>query len=192
MGSLLNRAAGGARRGSAMTQVKELTNAERNQALAEKMVMGYTVYHYDKDVTERCYYMLMDPDFDPVLIATSKGWNCGQRRTRLGWMCRSFVQSLLVVGISENYFVMTRNHFGQLWYSVCEKKPWDGIRYNHMVGGMFHCCRDNMIFGWMGFDYKFDDQDQINKYLQAFETRDRAVCKGNNSHSKARSQIGER
>lgn len=75
-----------------------------------------------------------------------------------------------VKGVSENYFVMVRNHFGQLWYSVCEKKPWGGIRYNHMVGGMFHCGRDNMIFGWMGFDYKFVDQEQINKYLQAFET----------------------
>lgn len=75
-----------------------------------------------------------------------------------------------VKGVSENYFVMVRNNFGQLRYSVCEKKRWGGIRHNKMVGGMFHCGVDNMIFGWIGFDYKFDDQEQINKYLQAFET----------------------
>ncbi|MNE82283.1 hypothetical protein D3C80_1789950 [compost metagenome] len=65
---------------------------------------------------------------------------------------------------------MIRNNFGQLRYSVCEKKPWGGIRYNKMVGGMFHCGTDNMIFGYIGFDYKFDDQKQINRYLNAFET----------------------
>ncbi|MNC03302.1 hypothetical protein D3C75_507030 [compost metagenome] len=75
-----------------------------------------------------------------------------------------------VAGVSANYFVMIRNNFGQLRYSVCEKKPWGGIRHNQMVGGMYHCGTDNMIFGWFGFDYKFDDQEQINKYLQAFET----------------------
>ncbi|MEK3717946.1 hypothetical protein [Paenibacillus sp. FSL R7-0333] len=75
-----------------------------------------------------------------------------------------------VKGVSENYFVMVRNNFGQLRYSVCEKKPWGGIRHNRMVGGMFHCGTDNMIFGWIGFDYKFDDQDQINRYLHAFES----------------------
>lgn len=75
-----------------------------------------------------------------------------------------------VKGVSENYFVMVRNNFGQLRYSVCEKKPWGGIRHNQMVGGKFHCGVDNMIFGWIGFDYKFEDQEQINRYLQAFES----------------------
>ncbi|MNT01509.1 hypothetical protein D3C71_1285010 [compost metagenome] len=81
-----------------------------------------------------------------------------------------WVKPMRVVGVSENYFVMIRNNFGQLRYSVCEKKPWGGIRYNKMVGGMFHCGTDNMIFGYIGFDYKFDDQKQINRYLNAFET----------------------
>lgn len=82
-----------------------------------------------------------------------------------------------VVGVSDNYFVMKQNNFGKLLYSVCEKKPWEGIQFNRMIGGMFHCGRDNTIFGWMGtddikFDYKFEDENQINSYLKAFETRD--------------------
>lgn len=44
-----------------MTQVK-MTDQQLNRALAE--LMGYTVYHYDKDVPERCYYMLVDPTGD--------------------------------------------------------------------------------------------------------------------------------
>lgn len=75
-----------------------------------------------------------------------------------------------VVGVSKNYFCMIQKNFGKLYYSVCEKKPWNGIRYNNMVGGMFHCGVDNMIFGYMDFDYKFDDEKQISKYLQAFES----------------------
>lgn len=40
-------------------------------------LLGYTVYHYDKDVGERCYYMLMTPDFEPVADL----WHEGQRKT---------------------------------------------------------------------------------------------------------------
>lgn len=29
--------------------------------------LGYTVYHYDKDYAENCYYMLMDAQFNPVV-----------------------------------------------------------------------------------------------------------------------------
>lgn len=74
-----------------------------------------------------------------------------------------------VVGVSENYFCMIDKVFGKLYYSVCEKKPWSGIRYNEMRGGMFHCGTDNMIFGYMDFDYEFDNEEQIKGYLDAFE-----------------------
>ena len=40
-------------------------------------LLGYTVYHYDKDVGESCYYMLMTPDFEPVADL----WHEGQRKT---------------------------------------------------------------------------------------------------------------
>ena len=77
-----------------------------------------------------------------------------------------------VVGVSENYFCMIQKVCGKICYSVCEKKAWGGIRHNDMIGGMFHCGTDNMIFGYMGFDYKFDDEEQIKEYLQAFESEE--------------------
>ena len=76
---------------------------------------------------------------------------------------------LIVVGVSENYFCMCRNAFGEILYSVCEKKPWNGIRHNSMTGEMFHCGTDNMVFGAPGFDYKFNDENEIKRYLQMFE-----------------------
>lgn len=74
-----------------------------------------------------------------------------------------------VVGVSENYFCMIQKIFGEIYYSVCEKKPWGGIKYNAMRGGMFHCGTDNMVFGAYGFDYRFDDENKIKNYLQMFE-----------------------
>lgn len=77
-----------------------------------------------------------------------------------------------VVGVSENYFVMIKNMFGQIYYSVCSKKPWgtsDRMRHNAMRGGMYHCSRDNMLFGYGTFDYKFDNVEAINEYLDGFE-----------------------
>lgn len=76
---------------------------------------------------------------------------------------------LIVVGVSENYFCMCRNAFGEILYSVCEKKPWNGIRHNSMIGEMFHCGTDNMVFGVAGFDYRFNDENEIKRYLQMFE-----------------------
>lgn len=82
-----------------------------------------------------------------------------------------------VKAISENYFVMTKNMFGDTWYSVCSKLPWGGVRYNRMVGGMFHCSTDNMIFGSiLSADYpdlyKFENEEANQKYLQEFENGD--------------------
>ena len=74
-----------------------------------------------------------------------------------------------VVGVSENYFCMIQKVCGNICYSVCEKKRWDGIRYNRMLGNFFHCGTDNMVFGYHDFNYKFDDEEKIKKYLQAFE-----------------------
>ncbi|OMD66030.1 hypothetical protein BSK62_13260 [Paenibacillus odorifer] len=49
-----------------MTQVKDKTDQQLNRALAE--LMGYTVYHYDKDVAERCYFELTAPDGYPEIV----------------------------------------------------------------------------------------------------------------------------
>ncbi|SFM09513.1 hypothetical protein [Pelosinus propionicus] len=74
-----------------------------------------------------------------------------------------------VRGVSPNYAVMTENNFGKTYYSVIEKKPWDGDRRNAMRGGRYHCGRDNWIFGAPHFEYKFDDEKAVAAYLQTFE-----------------------
>ena len=43
--------------------------------LVAEHVMGYSVYHYDKDYAKNCYYMLMDGEFSPFLV------NEGERQT---------------------------------------------------------------------------------------------------------------
>jgi len=75
-----------------------------------------------------------------------------------------------VKGVSENYAVMIEKQFGKLYYSVIEKKPWDGVRHNEMIGGYFHCGRDNWIFSDLNFDYKFDNVEAIARYLSTFES----------------------
>lgn len=42
-------------------------------------VMCWSVYHFDKDVPERCYYMLVNESFDSVV--NEVGWNAGERKT---------------------------------------------------------------------------------------------------------------
>ena len=79
-----------------------------------------------------------------------------------------------VKSVSDNYFVMTQKQFGDTYYSVCSKLPWDGIRHNSMIGGMFHCSTDDWIFGSpLCIDYKdlyqFENEEVNQKYLQQFE-----------------------
>ncbi|WDM22627.1 BC1872 family protein [Paenibacillus polymyxa] len=51
---------------------------ERDAWIA-KDVMCWSVYRYDKDVPERCYYMLVNESFDSVV--NEVGWNAGERKT---------------------------------------------------------------------------------------------------------------
>lgn len=79
-----------------------------------------------------------------------------------------------VKAVSENYFVMTQKVCGATCYSVCEKLPWGGIRYNSMVGGMFHCGTDNWVFGcpisiFYNNLYEFENEESNQAYLQEFE-----------------------
>lgn len=46
--------------------------------IALAKALGYTVYHYDKDYRENCYYCLMSPDFDPVVMMP---FRAGERKT---------------------------------------------------------------------------------------------------------------
>lgn len=79
-----------------------------------------------------------------------------------------------VKAVSDNYFVMTQNLFGDTYYSVCSKLPWEGTRHNSMIGGMFHCSTDDWVFGCpLTIDYpdlyKFENVETNQKYLQQFE-----------------------
>ena len=79
-----------------------------------------------------------------------------------------------VKAVSENYFVMTQKQFGNTYYSVCSKLPWDGIMHNAMRGGMFHCGPDDWIFGSptsIYYDnlYEFENEDGNQAYLKEFE-----------------------
>lgn len=84
-----------------------------------------------------------------------------------------------VKGVSENYFVAARKMFGKTYYSICEKKPWPGIRYNAMRGGMFHIGPDDMIFGWCGWpwghEYDFDNAEATAGYLKALEDGEMSI-----------------
>lgn len=87
--------------------------------------------------------------------------------------CNDWKVPYRVKGVSANYFVMARKQFGLWSYSICEKKPWPGIRHNAMTGGMFHIGPDAWLFGWAGWpcgrDYDFDDKEATEKYLQSLE-----------------------
>lgn len=74
-----------------------------------------------------------------------------------------------VKGVSKNYVVMTCNNFGELYYSVISKIPFDGIRYNNLTQGDYYCGPDYWLFGETDFDYKFNDPLAIKKYLETFE-----------------------
>lgn len=82
---------------------------------------------------------------------------------------------LRVKAVSENYFVMTRKQFGHTVYSVCSKRPWNGIRHNAMRGGMFHCSTDSWVFGSpLSVDYEnlydFENSEANDAYLLSFES----------------------
>lgn len=84
-----------------------------------------------------------------------------------------------VKGVSENYFVAARKMFGKTSYTICETKPWPGIKHNAMTGGMFHIGPDDMVFGWGGWHdghgYDFDDKNATFEYLKALESGEIAI-----------------
>lgn len=83
-------------------------------------------------------------------------------------------QPMKVKCVSANYFVMTANRFGKIYYSVVSKKPWNGVRHNNMIGGMCHCGTDNWCFGSPLTSeceklYEFNDELYSKLYLEDFE-----------------------
>lgn len=82
-----------------------------------------------------------------------------------------------VKAVSKNYFVMTQKNFGQVYYSVVSKIPWEGTVYNDMRGGMFYCGADNTLFGGIAqFNYpdlyKFENKEANAVYLDELENEE--------------------
>lgn len=75
-----------------------------------------------------------------------------------------------IKGVSKNYAVMIEKQFGDTYYSVIEKKPRTAGDHNEMRQGLFHCGKDDYIFGATEFKYRFDDAEAVAKYLNEFET----------------------
>lgn len=81
-----------------------------------------------------------------------------------------------VMGVVDDYFVVTCNMFGKEYYSVCEKLPWRGTRHNEMIGGKFHMGTAKMkgvlpkyIVTKEDYGVDFDDQENCILYLKTFE-----------------------
>jgi hypothetical protein len=46
-------------------EIEKMTADELRLAIAK--AKGWQIYHYDKDIAENCYYLLVDNDFDAVI-----------------------------------------------------------------------------------------------------------------------------
>lgn len=86
--------------------------------------------------------------------------------------------------MSENYFVMMMKQFGNTYYSVCSKLPWNGIKHNAMTDGMFHCGKDNWVFEsplCLDYEdlYEFDNEKSNKLYLLEFEAGESCISERN-------------
>ena len=93
-------------------------------------------------------------------------------------------QPLRVKGISENYFVMAQDFHDiekPLEYSVFSKIPFQGIGYGRdgKIQGDYFCGPDFWLFGDIDFNYKFDNPESIQKYLNKFETGEAEISMRN-------------
>ena len=94
----------------------------------------------------------------------------------------SWKQPLRVKGISENYFVMAQDLHDiekPLEYSVFSKIPFKGLSLNGKIEGDYFCGPDFWLFGDIDFNYKFDNPESIQKYLNKFETGEAEISMRN-------------
>lgn len=68
------------------------------------------------------------------------------------------------VAVSENYFMMLQNYFGQSQYSVCEKKK-SNHSYNNFKKGTFRCGPCNYVFG-----PSYSIVKEPDRFLKEFES----------------------
>jgi hypothetical protein len=62
-------------------QILAIGPGKELDALVAVEVMGWSIYHYDKDVEERCFFMLVDENFDPVANDVPFTLRNGERKT---------------------------------------------------------------------------------------------------------------
>lgn len=79
--------------------------------------------------------------------------------------CNYWTKPLRVQAVSENFFIMTRNHFGQCMYSICSKNPSDFSR-NYIREGYPIIGLDNYVFG--KFDYF--NAEEIKQAIEELES----------------------
>ena len=82
-------------------------------------------------------------------------------------MCYKWKKYYDVVGVSDNYFIMSGVENGENYYSHCEKKPalYDK---NNVSKGDFRISIDNRIFG-SEYGYDFSNSTVVEKTLNALE-----------------------
>ncbi len=79
--------------------------------------------------------------------------------------CNDWVKPLTVRVVSDNFFIMSRNHFGKPLYSICEKTPSTFSR-NCIAESYPTIGTDFWVFG--KFDYL--DQEDINQCITELES----------------------
>lgn len=73
--------------------------------------------------------------------------------------CNGWKKPMKITAVSENYFIMTQNLFGRVYYSICEKLP-SKITCNHYNEGMFRIGADN-YYGYYDYDNKEECEEAL-------------------------------
>ncbi len=110
------------------------------QYIAEQQ--GYTIYHYDKDYAESCYYMLMNPDWDSVVHSDLTGRfleefskrhiRAGERKTEAeAWLdCPQWLENTdLAFELAGDKFQALRRHEDCRFYADVGES-WDNSTYD--------------------------------------------------------------
>jgi len=85
------------------------TGREFDYLVGEK-VMNYSIYHYDKDHPDGCYYMLVDENFEPV--TDEVGWSAGERKTeKEAWKdCPNYSTDIAAAFKVEERMILEKGH----------------------------------------------------------------------------------
>jgi hypothetical protein len=136
-------------------QIEAMTPEQLKRAVATD-VMGLSIYHYDKDVESRCFYMLWDEHCDPV--ARFDGMTTGERKTEeLAWAdCPDYIGNVTAAWLVMDAIKEKHDHIG-LYYSQCMDDRWT-FAINDIVDGE-------------------DGMPDMNEALFEASTASEAICK---------------